>query len=110
MARRKRVALPWLGEPAGRLIIHASRLFDGLGAGYQYNKDILIDGGRITTIEDHRDRSGSIVIDMGDLTVLPGLIDADARLPGQLVLAHGPDLLTKGVTTVVGNHPVQGPA
>jgi len=105
MARRKRVALPWLGEPAGRLIIHASRLFDGLGAGYQYNKDILIDGGRITTIEDHRDRSGSIVIDMGDLTVLPGLIDADARLPGQLVLAHGPDLLTKGVTTVVGKHP-----
>jgi len=105
MARRKRVALPWLGEPAGRLIIHASRLFDGLGAGYQYNKDILIDGGRITTIEDHRDRSGSIVIDMGDLTVLPGLIDADARLPGQLVLAHGPNLLTKGVTTVVGKHP-----
>lgn len=103
--RRERLALPWLGEPAGKLIIHASRLFDGIGTGYQHNKDILIDGGRITAIEDHRDRSGSIVIDMGDLTVLPGLIDADARLPGQLVPAHGPDLLTKGVTTVVGGHP-----
>jgi Amidohydrolase family/WD40-like Beta Propeller Repeat len=102
---RERLALPWLGEPAGRLIIHASRLFDGIGTGYQHNKDILIDGGRITVIEDHKDRSGSIVIDMGDLTILPGLIDADARLPGKLVLAHGPDLLTKGVTTVVGSHP-----
>ena len=102
---RERIALPWLGEPAGQLVIHASRLFDGIGAGYQHNKDILIDGGRITAIEDHRDRSGFIVIDMGDLTVLPGLVDADARLPGQLVPAHGPDILTRGVTTIVGGHP-----
>lgn len=103
--RRERLVLPWLGEPAGQLTIHASRLFDGIGTGYQYNKDILIDGGRITAIEDHRDRSGSIVVDMGDLTVVPGLVDADARLPGQLAAPHGPDLLTKGVTTVVGSHP-----
>ena len=103
--RRERHALTWRDEPAGKLIIHASRLFDGIGTGYQHDKDILIDGGRITAIEDHTDRSGSIVIDMGDLTILPGLLDADARLPGQLVPAHGPDLLTKGVTTVVGSHP-----
>lgn len=103
--RRERLALQWLEEPAGQLIIHAARLFDGIGAGYQHGKDILIDGGRITAVEDHKDRSGSIVINMGDLTILPGLVDADARLPGQLVAAHGPDLLTKGVTTVVGSHP-----
>ena len=103
--RRERPLLSWPGEPAGKLVIHASRLFDGIGASYQHDKDILIDGGRIAAIEDHRDRSGSIVIDMGDLTILPGLIDADARLPGQLVPAHGPNLLTKGVTTVVGSHP-----
>jgi adenine deaminase len=102
---RKRSSLSWQDEPAGKLIIHAFRLFDGIGTGYRHDKDILIEGGRISAIEDHRDRSGSIVIDMGDLTILPGLLDADARLPGQLVPAHGPDLLTKGVTTVVGNHP-----
>lgn len=102
---RERHSLPWQGEPRGKFIIHAFRLFDGIGTGYQHDKDILIDGGRITAIENHMDRSGSIVIDMGDLTILPGLIDADARLPGQLVPAHGPDLLTKGVTTVVGSHP-----
>ena len=86
------------------MVIHASRLFDGLIAEYQSNKDILIQGGRIIAIEDHQDRSGSIVIDMGDLTIVPGLIDADARLPGQFGASHGPDLLTLGVTTIVGSH------
>ena len=105
MVRRERHSLSWQDEPAGKLIIHASRFFDGIGTGYRHNKDILIEGGRIAAIEDHMDRSGSIVIDMGDLTILPGLVDADARLPGQLVPAHGPDLLTKGVTTIVGSHP-----
>ena len=105
VVRRERPLLSWPGEPAGNLIIHASRLFDGVGSGYQHDKDILIKGGRIAAVEGHRDRTGSIVIDMGDLTILPGLIDADARLPGQLVPGHGPDLLTMGVTTVVGRHP-----
>jgi adenine deaminase len=73
--------------------------------GYQHNKDILIAGGRIVRVAEHEDRPGSIVIDMGDLTVLPGLIDADARLPSQLGPAHGPDLLATGVTTVVARHP-----
>jgi adenine deaminase len=80
-------------------------LFDGVSTGYQFDKDILIKGGRIAAVEAHRNRSGSIVIDMGDLTILPGLIDADARLPGGLVPSHGPDILTVGVTTLVGSHP-----
>ncbi|MDH3533852.1 MAG: hypothetical protein OEO82_13045, partial [Gammaproteobacteria bacterium] len=64
--------LPSIDEPDGRLIIRASRMFDGLGGGYQADRDIIIDGGRITAVEPRGDRSGSIVIDMGDLTVLPG--------------------------------------
>ena len=103
--RRDRPVLGWLGEPSGNLVIHASRLFDGLTAAYQYDKDIIIEGGRIAAVEDHQDRPGKIVIDMGDLTIVPGLIDADARLPGQFGASHGPDLLTMGVTTIVGSHP-----
>jgi imidazolonepropionase-like amidohydrolase len=95
--------LLWPDEPKGALVIHASKLFDGVSGGYQYDKDILIEGGRIASVSEHQDRSGSIVIDMGDLVILPGLIDADARLPGQLTPSHGPDLLTMGVTTVVGS-------
>jgi hypothetical protein len=103
--RRERPILQWPDEPNGSLVIHAFRLFDGVNAGYQYDKDILIEGGRIASISAHEERPGQIVIDMGDLTILPGLIDADARLPGQLTASHGPDLLTKGVTTIVGSHP-----
>lgn len=96
--------LAWLGEPDGRLIIHASRMFDGVGGGYQRDRDIIIEGGRIAAVEDHQQHNGSIVIDMGDLTILPGFIDVDARLPGDLSASHGPMLLTKGITTVVTNH------
>jgi len=105
VVRRERPVLPWLNEPRGNLVIHASQMFDGVTSGYLHNKDIVIEGGRILAVEDHRDRPGSIVIDMGDLTILPGFVDADARLPGRLVAGHGPDLLTMGVTTVVASHP-----
>ena len=101
---RARPQFQWIGEPTGSIVIHASRLFDGVQSGYQLDQDILIDGGRIVEIESHAERPGAIVIDMGDLTILPGLVDADARLPGQLSASHGPDLLTMGVTTIVANH------
>jgi len=103
--RRERPELTWPDEPSGNLVIRASRLFDGLSRDYHYDKDILIQGGRIVAIENFADRAGSIVIDMGDLTIVPGLIDADARLPGELSASHGPDLLTMGITTIVGGHP-----
>lgn len=102
--RRKRPILEWHEEPNGQLIIRAARMFDGTSDDYQLDKDILITGGRIAAIEDHKERPGAIVIDMGDLTIIPGLIDADARLPGVLTAGHGPDLLAMGVTTIVASH------
>ena len=101
--RRERPSLQWIDEPTGRLVIRAARLFDGVTHGYQINKDIMISGGRITSVEDRAERPGQIVIDMGDIAVLPGYIDADARLPARLSASHGPDLLTMGVTTIVAN-------
>lgn len=103
--KRERATLAWHDEPGGNLVIHAARIFDGVSADYLYDKDILLNGGRIAALEDHEERPGSIVIDMGDLTIIPGLIDADARLPGGLKPSHGPDLLTMGVTTLVASHP-----
>ena len=96
---RPRPVLDWHDEPQGQLTIHAARFVDGLHGDYQYNKDIVIRGGRIAAIVDHGQHEG-IAIDMGDLTVLPGFIDADARLPVQLSASHGPDLLTMGITTI----------
>jgi hypothetical protein len=45
-----------------------------------------------------------IVIDMGDLTVLPGYVDALARLPEDMDETAGPLLLATGLTTVVAEH------
>jgi hypothetical protein len=91
-------------EPAGRLVIRAARLFDGTGGGYREGLDILIDGGRISAVEPQRDRSGSVLVNMGNLTILPGFIDAYAALPAAVDERLGPVLLSFGVTTLVAEH------
>jgi len=92
-----------IDEPAGRLVIRAARLFDGTGGGYREGLDILIDGGRISAIEPQRDRTGSVLVNMGDLTVLPGYIDGYAALPAAVDERLGPVLLSFGVTTLVAD-------
>ena len=104
VVERVRRTLPRIDEPEGTLVIRAARLFDGIGGGYRRDQDIVIHGGRIAAIEDRADRAGMIVIDMGDLAVLPGLIDAHARLPAATDAATGPLLLAAGVTTIVASH------
>jgi hypothetical protein len=95
--------LPGIDEPSGQLVVRAARLFDGIGNDYRADVDILIDGGRISAIEEQRDRPGKIVVDMADLTVLPGYIDTHARLPADAADVLGPVLLSFGVTTIVAD-------
>ena len=104
-AERVRRKLPRIDEPNGSLVIRAARLYDGLGGGYRRDLDIVISGGRVSSVEAQRERPGQIVIDMGDLTVLPGLVDARARLPDGADESVGPLLLAAGVTTLVADHP-----
>jgi hypothetical protein len=96
--------LTLIDEPDGKLVVRAARLFDGTGGGYREGLDILIEGGRIVAIEPQQDRTGSVVVDMGDLTVLPGFIDGYASLPGNADERLGPALLACGVTTLVADH------
>tara|TARA_Y100000389_G_scaffold204872_1_gene260317 strand:- start:5794 stop:7353 length:1560 start_codon:yes stop_codon:yes gene_type:complete len=103
----RRPILEWPNEPKGQFVIRAKRLFDGVNPGYQYNKDILISGGRIKSIEDNKDWQELIVIEMANQTIIPGFIDVDARLPKELSAKDGPKLLRMGITTIVGNHPGQ---
>lgn len=96
--------LPVVDEPGGQLVLRAARLFDGISGGYREGQDIVIEGGRIRAIEARRDRSGAILVDMGDLTVLPGFIDSYAALPQDADESLGPVLLSFGVTTVIAQH------
>ncbi len=89
-----------VAAPEGERIIRAPRLFDGLSDTYRSDVDIVIDGGRITALEASRARPGAVVVDVGDITVMPGLVDAYATLPDDMPAAAGPLLLTFGLTTL----------
>ncbi len=101
VVERVRRSLPRIGEPRGTLVIHAQRMFDGIDGTWRLNQDIVIERGQITAVGDHREHGDAIVIDMGDLAVLPGLVDAQARLPDDVDAGVGPLILATGVTTVV---------
>lgn len=96
--------LPIMDAPSGQLVIRTARLLDGIGGGYRHDLDIVIDNGRISAVEQRRDRPGAIVVDMGDLTTLPGFIDSYALLPAELGETFGPLLLSYGVTTIIAEH------
>lgn len=76
------------------LLLHAARVFDGTTL--RTNTSVLINGGKITQI-DNRDafkNSTAKVIDLGDATLLPALIELHAHLayqhiPADTVLRHG---------------------
>lgn len=93
-------------EPAdGYSIVRAARVFDGTGDGYRRDVDIVIAAGRIVAIEAQAERPGEILIDVGDVTVLPGLVDGWAALPADAPASLGPLLLCLGVTTLVAETP-----
>ncbi len=95
--------LPEIKPPGGQLVVRAARVFDGVGGGYRDDLDIVIEQGRIVALEAHADRPGAIVVDMGDLTALPGFIDTRARLPDNVDPSMGPALLAFGLTTLVAD-------
>jgi len=93
--------LPSVETPDGRLVIRAARVFDGVSAGYRDGVDIVIEDGKIAGIETRGEHEGAIVVDLGDVTALPGLIDSDGAMPAAPDDALGAVLLAFGITTVV---------
>ncbi|MGB5580302.1 MAG: amidohydrolase family protein [Woeseia sp.] len=93
--------LPAARETGGDLIIRARRLFDGENEQYREQVDVIIEKGVITAIEPQRSRGDAPLIDIGDSTLMPGLIDSYAGLPRQDLEKLGSLLLAFGVTTIV---------
>jgi imidazolonepropionase-like amidohydrolase len=70
-----------VGENKGILAIRAARLIDGKGEASLKDAVILVEGNKISAVGSAvQVPTGAKVIDLGDVTLLPGLIDAHTHL------------------------------
>ena len=95
-----------LADPPGdRLVIRGARLFDGIGNRYRNGIDVLIDSGMIAAVESSREWSDATVLDLGNVTILPGFVDTWSAMPTGPLEQSGPEMLAYGVTTIVTDDP-----
>ena len=71
------VKLHWRqAAPAGRTVVHAGALWDGVGTSLRRDVDIVIEGNRIVSVAPHAEHEPDVrVVDASGLTVMPGLIE-----------------------------------
>jgi imidazolonepropionase-like amidohydrolase len=75
-------------EGKGVVALRAARLIDGTGAAPLKNAIVIVTNNRISVVGDSttvRIPSGVRVIDLGDVTLLPGFIDAHTHLVGRVL-------------------------
>ena len=84
-----------------RIIIHAGRLIDGVAQTPQSDQGILVEGDRIVAVGPYVEISGKAAgaerVDLGSMTVLPGLIDNHTHvlLQGDVTAADYDEQLLK---------------
>jgi imidazolonepropionase-like amidohydrolase len=67
--------------PKHMVVLHAARMLDVAGGKIVTPGEVLVEGERIVASGAHVDRpTGAEVIDLGDQTLMPGLIDAHVHL------------------------------
>jgi imidazolonepropionase-like amidohydrolase len=75
-------------EGKGVVVLRAARLIDGTGAAPINNAIVIVTNNKITAVGDTnsvRIPSGAKVIDLGNVTLLPGFIDAHTHLVGRVL-------------------------
>lgn len=101
LAKRKKKELTLADPPSTKLVVRAARLFDGTSSGYRYDIDILVDGPRIAALSERREWPDATILDLGEVTILPGFIDSYSSVSRENLANHGAELLSYGVTTLI---------
>lgn len=81
------VALPAQMTPASTppvTVIRAARMFDVIAGTVLTQAVVVVEGDRITSVNPATLPSGAREVDLGDVTLLPGLIDVHTHLAGQI--------------------------
>ncbi len=91
-----------LAKPTGRTVIHVSNLVDSVSDVTQHDKDIIIDGNRITEIRAHDPalHSAGKFVDGTGLTAIPGLIEYHSHIQKDFGSNLEKAWLAYGITTV----------
>ena len=65
-------------------VIRAARMLDVVSGRMLENASIVVQGDRITAVNPTSSPAGARTIDLGDVTLLPGFIDAHTHLSGEI--------------------------
>jgi len=102
-ARTVRVPLDAHRPTPADVVVHAGRLWDGTGETTRDDVDIVVSGGRVTSVEPHRSGRRAVRrVDASGRTVVPGLWDTHTH-PWQSTYGGRQTVgqLTYGITTAV---------
>ena len=91
----------------GAVVVRAARVWDGASDDVSRDMNLIIEGNRIASVVPHGDArlaaaidAGAEVVDAGDHTVLPGLVDMHSHMGYGMGEALGRAFLAYGVTTI----------
>jgi imidazolonepropionase-like amidohydrolase len=76
------------------VVLRAARMLDVESGRIVPNARVVVEGDRITAVNPASLPSGARIVDLGDVTLLPGFIDAHTHLGGEI----GPNMLLEPVT------------
>ncbi len=78
------VSVPALHAQGDRVHVRAARMLDVVGGEVLRDVAVVVEGGRIVEVQAGAPAQGEAVIDLGDVCLLPGLIDCHTHLTGDL--------------------------
>ncbi len=84
----------WAATQQGPTVVKAARMLDVVAGRMLQDVTVVVEGGWITAVNPSSTPPDAEVIDLGDRTLVPGLMDLHTHLSGQL----GPDSFTQAVT------------